>query len=74
MDESSALYQRQIMGWPTVWRYTCCNNTMTPPWFSVELPAPTTDMIEVSICADEPTNNEDTPIELLEIYQCIVVQ
>ena len=39
-----------------------------PPWFSVQLPAPTTDMIEVSICADESTDNEDTPIELLEIY------
>ena len=46
----------------------CCNSTMTPPWFSVQLPAPTTDMIEVSICADESTDNEDTPIKLLEIY------
>jgi hypothetical protein len=25
-------------------------------------------MIEVSICGDEFTDNEDTPIELLEIY------
>ena len=41
---------------------------MSPPWFSVQLPAPTTEMIEVSICADESTDNEDTPIELLEIY------
>ena len=47
---------------------TCCNTTMSPPWFSVQLPAPTTDMIEVSICGDESTDNEDTPIELLEIY------
>ena len=46
----------------------CCNSIMTPPWFSVQLPAPTTDIIEVSIWADEPTDNEDTPIELLEIY------
>ena len=47
---------------------TCCSSTMTPPWFSVQLPAPTTDMIEVSICCDQGTNDEDTPIELLEIY------
>ena len=47
---------------------TCCNSTMSPPWFSVQLPAPTTEMIEVSICADKSTDNEDTPIELLEIY------
>ena len=47
---------------------TCCNGTNTPPWFSVQLPAPTTDAIEVSICADESTTNEDTPVELIEIY------
>ena len=46
----------------------CCSSTMTPPWFSVQLPAPTTDIIEVSICCDQGTNDEDTPIELLEIY------
>ena len=37
-------------------------------WFSIQLPAPTTDMIEVSICCDENTINEDTPIELIEMY------
>ena len=47
---------------------TCCTSTNFPPWFSVQLPAPTTDKIEVSICADESTDNEDTPIKLLEIY------
>ena len=50
---------------------TCCNGPGTnssPPWFSLKLPAPTTDMIEVSICGDEDTDNENTPIELLEIY------
>ena len=34
----------------------CCNGTNSPPWFSVQLPAPTTEMIEVRICADESTN------------------
>ena len=47
---------------------TCCTGTKSPPWFSVQLPAPTTDIIEVSICCDEDTMNEDTPVELIEIY------
>ena len=29
---------------------TCCNGTNSPPWFSVQLPAPTNDSIQVSIC------------------------
>ena len=47
---------------------TCCSGTGSPPWFSVQLPTHTTDGIEVRICADEPTSNEDTPLQLLEIY------
>ena len=46
---------------------TCCT-TQSPPWFSVELPNPTNDDIEVRICGNESTNNEDTPIEVMEIY------
>lgn len=37
-----------------------------PPWFSVDLPNPTTDDIEVRICAGN--SDEDTPIGLLELY------
>ena len=52
---------------------TCCNDTMTPPWFSVQLPAPSTDMIEVSICADEGTHNEDVTVELMcNNYLCVL--
>ena len=47
---------------------TCCTDSNSPPWFSVRLPNPTAESIEVRICGDEGTNNEDTPIELLEIY------
>ena len=47
---------------------TCCSGTNSPPWFSVQLPSITTDMIEVGICGDEYTTNEDTPVQLLEIY------
>ena len=46
----------------------CCSNGKSPPWFSVTLPNPTSDDIEVRICGDEGTSNEDTPIQLLEIY------
>ena len=40
----------------------------SPLWFSVQLPNPTMDDIEVRICGDESADNEDTPIGLLEIY------
>ena len=46
----------------------CCSDGKSPPWFSVTLPNPTSDDIEVRICADEGTQNEDTTIQLLEIY------
>ncbi len=48
---------------------TCCefNN---PPWFCKQLPQPTTDDIELRLCGDEDTENEDTPLELVEIYIC----
>ena len=46
----------------------CCSNGKSPPWFSVELPTLTTDDIEVRICADEGTNNEDTPVSIVEVY------
>ena len=48
---------------------TCCSNGKSPPWFSVELPAPTDDYIEARICGDEHSdNNEDTFIEIFELY------
>ena len=46
----------------------CCRDGRNPPWFSVVLPSPTTDSIEVRICGTDSTSNEDTPIELLELY------
>ena len=45
---------------------TCCT-TKFPPWFSVELPNPTSNNIKVCICDNEGTDNEDTPIEVMEI-------
>ncbi len=46
---------------------TCCtfNN---PPWFYKELPEPTTDDIEMRVCTDDGSANEDTAIEKIDIY------
>ena len=47
---------------------TCCTGANTPPWFSVELSHSTSDDIEVRNCQDEETTNEDSPIQLLEVF------
>ena len=46
---------------------TCCTFN-SPPWFNVQLSSPTTDDIEVRICGNERIGNEDTPIQLIELY------
>ena len=46
---------------------TCCA-PHSGPWFHVILTNATTDSIEIRICGDEPTSNEDTPLELIKIY------
>ena len=47
---------------------TCCVFN-TPPWFTRELPGPTTDDIEMCLCGSvSATNGEDTPLELIELY------
>ena len=46
---------------------TCCklNN---PPWFCTTLPQPTSDDLEVRLCLDQMTSNENILISLIEIY------
>lgn len=44
---------------------SCCSNGKNPPWFSVDLPNPTSDSIEVRICTNE--GGSDTKVQLLEI-------
>jgi hypothetical protein len=47
----------------------CCSSTgISAPWFHASLPKPTTDDIEIRICASEGTHNEDSPIQMFEIY------
>ena len=45
----------------------CCGNGKSPPWFSVELPSPTTDDIEVRICSAQQSY-DDIVLQLLELY------
>lgn len=46
---------------------SCCSFN-SPPWFSKQLPSATTDNIELRTCTDQPTSNEDAPIESVELY------
>ena len=46
---------------------TCCSFN-NPPWFCKQLPQPTTDDIELRLCRDQDADNEDNPIEMVEIY------
>ena len=45
----------------------CCNATGIP-WFHKPLQQLTTDYIELRVCSDESRDNEDSPVELVEIY------
>ena len=46
---------------------SCCgfNN---PPWFCKQLPQPTSDDIEMRVCVDSPTSDEDVALETVEIF------
>ena len=46
----------------------CCSTGNSAPWFHVSLPEPTTDDIEIRICANEGTRNDDSPVQMFEIY------
>ena len=45
----------------------CCS-FHNPPYFSVQLPTPTTDQIELRICTDEILSNEPVLVLFAEIY------
>ena len=46
---------------------SCCgfNN---PPWFCKQLPQPTTDDIEMRVCINEGSSNEDVAVESVQIF------
>ena len=45
----------------------CCTFN-TPPWFHKQLPASTTDDIEMRVCRDEANDNEDIALQIVEIF------
>ena len=45
----------------------CCSFN-NPPWFCTELNQSTSDDIELRLCADQSTHDEDIPIEHIELY------
>ena len=45
----------------------CCNAPGIP-WFHKVLNSPTTDDVELRVCGDYNTNNEDVPVSLYELY------
>ena len=45
----------------------CCTFNH-PPWFCTELDQSTSDDIELRLCADQYIDNEDVPIEQIELY------
>ena len=51
--------------WDGVGCATCCSNS---PLFYKQLPRPTTDAIEMRVCRDQNSNDEDIAIESVEIY------
>ena len=46
---------------------TCCTWNRSP-WFMKQLAHPTTDDIEIRLCTDQPTADEDITFETLDIY------
>ena len=46
---------------------TCCGFN-SPPWFCKDVGETTTDDIEMRICGNEILSNEDTPVEIVELY------
>ena len=45
----------------------CCSSPNLP-WFHRQYDTPTTDYMELRVCANEDTNNEDVPISFYDIY------
>ena len=46
---------------------TCCSLN-NPPWFYKYISTSTSNNIEMRMCSDQVVNNEDTPIEIIELY------
>ena len=51
------------MGWSWLGAFEHICTFNNPPWFYMELPEPTTDDIEMRMCKDSGSTNEDIAIE-----------
>ena len=65
--------QRSFYGADPLWDgENCASNNCcqlnNPPYFTKILPAPTTDNIELRICAWHDGNHSDTPIDQVDLY------
>ncbi len=49
---------------------TCCQKN-NPPWFCATLPQMTADDLEIRLCRDSDSTDEDIIISLIEIYVAI---
>ena len=45
----------------------CCTNPKMP-WFIKALNETTPEDIELKVCGSESPNNEDTPVDIIELY------
>lgn len=63
-DESDALWDGNGCGS----RNTCCEGQDFSPWFCTELEETVYDDLEMRLCGNEATSNEDTPLELVRLY------
>ena len=46
----------------------CCTSRPSLPWFNKLLNTATTDYLELRVCGDESTSNEDVPVSFYELY------
>ena len=46
----------------------CCTSRPSLPWFNKVLNTTTTDYLELRVCGDESTSNEDVPVSFYELY------
>uniref|UniRef100_A0A1X7TMX4 Uncharacterized protein n=1 Tax=Amphimedon queenslandica TaxID=400682 RepID=A0A1X7TMX4_AMPQE len=46
----------------------CCTSRPSLPWFNKVLGTTTTDYLELRVCADQQTDNEDVSVSFYELY------
>ena len=71
---SQNLFQNIFYGDDPLWdgagcgQYSTCCYWNSPPWFRKEISPPTSDDIEMRLCTDQNSDDEDINFEVLELY------